>query len=133
MHSRPTVPDAITENEMAESSAITIEQRDGVVLVTVGCERMEDKHARSLQAEVEQTAKELSGYPVVVDMSRVEQLASLSIGALVTLWQKFKQDGRRFILVGLNEDIRETLTLCRLDTLFEICESVDKAMSRVQQ
>ena len=120
-----------SENEMAESGTVTIKRHDRVVLVTVECERMEDKHARALQTEVTKAAEETPNLPVVLDMSRVAMLPSLSIGAIVTLWQKFKQDNRRFILVGLHDEIRQTLTICRLDKLFEMCETVDAALLRL--
>ena len=121
----------MSENEMAESGTVTIRQHDRIVLVTVECERMEDKHARALQTEVAQAAEEIPNLPVVLDMSRVTMLPSMSIGAVVTLWQQFKQDNRRFILVGLHDEIRRTLTICRLDKLFEICETVDAALLRI--
>ena len=118
---------------MAESSVITIEPNDRIVLVRVECERMEDEHAQVMQTEAVGAAEQAGDLPVVLDMSKVKMLPSMSIGAIVVLWQKFKQDNRRFILAGLHSQIRGTLTTCRLDKLFEICESVEEALSRIQQ
>ncbi len=129
----PGILHTISENGMAELSVITIEPNDKIVLATVECERMEDEHAQVMQTEVTTAAEGAPDLPVVLDMSKVTMLPSMSIGAIVTLWQKFKQENRRFILVGLHDEIRETLTICRLDKLFEICETVEDALSRIQQ
>lgn len=117
---------------MTEPDVISVTERDGIILVKVGCERMEDKYARAMQTQVDQASGQTPSLPVVLDMSMVTILPSISIGALVTLWEEFKRTGRRFILVGLQDEIRETLRICRLDKLFEICESVDDALSRLR-
>jgi len=118
---------------MTESSVVTIEQRKGFVLVTVESERMGDAQSRAMQTEVGKAADGAPDQPVVLDLSKVKMLPTLSIGAIVTLWGKFKQENRRFILVGLHEEIRRTLTISRLDRLFEICETVDDALVRLGQ
>ena len=123
----------ISENKMAQSSVITIKPHEEFVLVTVECAMMEDDHAQAMQTEVAEAAEGTPNLPVVLDMSQVKMLPSISIGAIVTLWQKFKQDNRKFIIIGLCEKIREMLTVCRLDKLFELCENVDDALLRIRQ
>lgn len=118
---------------MSESTGIVIEPREDVVLATVECARMEDEHARDMQEKVSAAAQQAPGLAVVLDLSKVTILPSLSIGALVALWQKFKQEQRRLVLVGLGPMVRETLTTCRLDKLFDICDSVDEALSRIRE
>lgn len=118
---------------MSENKSLVIKTNDEIVLATLECARMEDEHARAVQTEVIAAAAQAPNLPIVLDMSKVEMLPSLSIGALVTLLQKFKQDGQRFMLVGLRPKARETLTVCRLDKLFEICDSLEEALSRIRQ
>ena len=118
---------------MSPSQAIEIKTDEEIILAALQCTRMEDEHAQAMQTEVLAAAEQASHLPVVLDMSKVEMLPSLSIGALVTLLQKFKQDGRRFVLVGLQPKARETLTVCRLDKLFEICDSLEETLSRIRQ
>ena len=73
-------------------------------------------------------AEQAPGLPVVVDLSNVQVMPSMAIGALVSMWKTIKTDERRFVLVGLQPRVRETLTICRLTTLFEIHETVDEAL-----
>lgn len=118
---------------MSASQTIEIKTDEEIILARLQCTRMEDEQTQAMQTEVLAAAEEVSRLPVVLDMSKVEMLPSLSIGALVTLLQKFKQDGRRFVLVGLQPKARETLAVCRLDKLFDICESLEEALSRIRQ
>ncbi len=118
---------------MSQSQEIVIKTDSQAILVCLECVQMSDEHARALQSEVSLAAEQAPGLPVIVDMSKVEFLPSLGIGMLVTLLQQFKQDGRQFMLVSLQPKARETLTICRLDKLFEIYENLDEALSRIRQ
>ena len=118
---------------MPESSEIAIVPHDEIVWARLECDRMEEEHAKSMQSAVSAAAEKANGLPVVLDLTRVDTMPSLSIGALVSLWQDLKQKGQRLILAGLRPNVRQTLTVCRLDKIFEITESVDEAVSRVRQ
>jgi anti-anti-sigma factor len=116
---------------MAQNTEIVIKTEEGIILGTIESVQMDDEHARSMRTEVVRVAEQSPGLPVVLDMSKVEMLLSISIGLLVALLQQFKAEGRRFILVGLQPKVRETLAICRLDKLFDICGSVEEARSRL--
>ncbi len=116
---------------MAQNTEIVIETREGLVLGTIECAQMDDEHAKNMRTEVARAAEQAPGLPVVLDMSKVEMLLSISIGLLVALLQQFKAEDRRFILAGLQPKVRETLAICRLDKLFDICDSVEAARSRL--
>lgn len=123
----------IKDTAMSQAKEILIKPHEEIVWVALECERMEDEHASAMQTEVAAAAENAPGLPVVLDMSKVRMLPSMSIGALVALWQKLKESGQRFMLAGLQPEVRRTLTTCRLDKVFEICDGVDEALSRVRQ
>jgi anti-anti-sigma factor len=116
---------------MSQSPEIVIETTEGLILCTIECTQMDDEHAKTMLTEVSKAAEQTPVLPVVLDMSKVEILLSISIGVLVALLQQFKAEGRRFMLAGLQPRVRETLAICRLDKLFDICDSVDDARSRL--
>jgi len=118
---------------MSETSEVTITPHEEIILATVDCGQMRDEQANALQKEVTAAAEGTPELPVVVDMTKVEYIPSVTIGALVALWKRFDQAKRRFILVGLQPQIRKTLAVCRLDKVFEISESVDEALARIKQ
>ncbi len=117
---------------MSQGREIVVDTTEEMVLGMFECTQVDDEHARTMQTEVAKAADGAPGMPVVLDMSKVEMLLSISIGVLVALLQKFKGEGRRFMLAGLQPKVRETLTICRLDKLFEICDTVEEARLRLR-
>ena len=118
---------------MSEPNEIRIETDDHAVLATIDGARLDEALACSLQARIAEAAEAAEHLPVLIDMSRVEFMPSMAIGALVSMWQKFKKADRRFILAGLQPHVRQTLTVCRLDRVFDLCDTVDDALSRIRE
>lgn len=118
---------------MSQSQEIVIKPHEDIVLVVLECSQIEETLARDMQADVPAAAEQASHLPVVLDMSNVEIITSVSIGTLVMLLQTFNRQDRRFILVGLQEQVRETLTICQLSKLFEIHDDVDDAVAHIRE
>ncbi|UCD27816.1 MAG: anti-sigma factor antagonist [Planctomycetota bacterium] len=118
---------------MSDEKIVIIEPQEDVILAVVDCVRMEEEHTQMMQEEVSAAAEQSRQLPVVLDLSKVEFVPSLSLGALVNLLREFKQHNQRFILAGLHPDVRGTLAVTRLDKLFEITNSVDEALAQVRK
>jgi anti-anti-sigma factor len=116
---------------MTQANEITIAVQDGILLTTIECAHMEDQHAQALVLQLMAAVEQSPGLPVVLDLSRVTIMPSMSIGVLVTLWRKFQSSGQRFVLAGPQPQVRQTLTVCRLDKLLELCDSVADARRRL--
>ena len=54
------------------------------------------------------------------------------LGALVGLMRSLKKEGRRFILVGLQPDLRTVLAITHLDKLLEIQPRLEDALNRLR-
>ena len=67
----------------------------------------------------------------MLDLSQVTIMPSMSIGVLVALGKTFQECRRRFILADVRPQVRQTLTLCRLDRLPEFCDSAEEAKLRL--
>ncbi|MDQ6959391.1 MAG: STAS domain-containing protein [Mariprofundaceae bacterium] len=59
-------------------------------------------------------------HQVRVDLSGVNFIDSAGIATLVEGLQWSRGDGRRFVLSGLSENVRDIFELAKLDTVFEI-------------
>ena len=118
---------------MSESNEIDIQSNGNAVVARIEGTQLGEDLAGTLQTQIAAAAEKAGDLPVLIDMSRVEFMPSMSIGALVSIWQKFKKVNRRFILVGLQPTVRETLTICRLDKVFDISDSVEDALSRIRR
>ena len=64
--------------------------------------------------------------PVVLNFAEVGAVSSIVIGA-VTIWKRLQASHHRLVLVGMQAQSRNTLALCRLDKLFEFCDTEEEA------
>ena len=117
---------------MTEANEIAITVQDGMLLTKVLCAHMEDQHAQALVLQLVAAADQTPSLPIVLDLSHVTIMPSMSIGVLVTLWKTFQERRQRFILADVQPQVRQTLTLCRLDKLLELCDSVEEAKLRLR-
>ena len=118
---------------MSDLIEISVVVEDELISAELQCEELDEPHAQNMQGKVKEACEQTPQLPVVLEMSKVTFLPSLSLGALVTLLQTMKQMKRRLILAGIQPNVRQTLTICRLSKLFEICESIDEARTKISQ
>jgi anti-anti-sigma factor len=116
---------------MPESQAIAFQPHAEVVWAAVHQRRLDDAAIDEMQRRVPEAAAAQPDRPVVLDMTEVEFVPSLGLGALVMLMRRLRGEGRRFILVGLNPDVRSTLAVTRLDKLFEIQPTLEEALKHL--
>ncbi|MEO8636894.1 MAG: STAS domain-containing protein [Gemmatimonadales bacterium] len=64
----------------------------------------------------------------VIDFSRTGYIDSSGLGALVSISKKVREQGGDLRLAGLNEDLRSLFELTKLDTLFAISDTVERAL-----
>ncbi|HWA57527.1 MAG TPA: STAS domain-containing protein [Gemmatimonadales bacterium] len=64
----------------------------------------------------------------VIDFSRTGYIDSSGLGALVSISKKIREQGGDLRLSGLNEDLRSLFELTKLDTLFSISDTAERAL-----
>lgn len=82
--------------------------------------------AASLAALIDQKPSRL-----VVDLSRVSYIDSSGLAVLIEGMQNVEAYGGKFILAGLQENVRPIFEIARLDQVFVIFPHVDAALSAV--
>lgn len=65
---------------------------------------------------------------VLVDFSRTGYIDSSGLGVLVSLAKKLRDDGGELRLANLNDDLRTLFELTKLDTLFPIADTRERAL-----
>ncbi len=65
---------------------------------------------------------------VLVDFDKTTYIDSSGLGVLVSLAKKIREMGGDLRLANLNEDLQTLFELTKLDTLFQISESRDRAL-----
>ena len=63
-----------------------------------------------------------------IDFSETGYIDSSGLGVLVSLSKKIREQGGELRLASLNEDLRTLFELTKLDTLFQISDSLDGAL-----
>ena len=105
---------------MPDPTATIIERHPGVTVVRVQADRLDETNLTAVRAEVSAAGLDSPHLPVALDMSNIAFIPSLSLGGLVQLAQIFKARGQRLVLANLQPPVRQTITITRLDRLFEI-------------
>ena len=105
---------------MSEMPAVSIEEHPDVVCAVVHHSTLDNVACDQLQREVLSAAARQPERPMLLDLAEVKFIPSLGLGTLVMLNRKLKDKGQRFVLVGVQSDVRTVLALTRLDKLFEM-------------
>jgi len=117
---------------MSEPQAVSIQPHAEAVWAVVHRDALDEATIQQMQTEVTAAAARAAGLPVILDLSKVNFVPSSGLGALVTLMRAVKKEGRRFILVGLQPEVRTTLALTHLDKLLEIHPRFEDALNRLR-
>ena len=64
----------------------------------------------------------------LIDFDRTGYIDSSGLGVLVSLSKKIREQGGELRLANLNEDLRTLFELTKLDTLFQIADSRERAL-----
>ncbi len=120
------------ERSVSDPSVALIERRPEAVVLHILADRPNESNLTALRSEVTAAAAESPELPVILDMTKVAFMPSLSLGAMVQLSRQFQVRKQRLMLAGLQQFVRETMTITRLDRLFEIHDDVPAALKAVR-
>ncbi len=68
------------------------------------------------------------GSDVLVDMSEVGLIDSSGVSSLLEAFQNARKKGKGFVLAAVGDSVMRVLKLARLDTVFNIAESVEEGL-----
>jgi anti-anti-sigma factor len=67
---------------------------------------------------------------VLIDFARAGYIDSSGLGVLVSLAKRLREEGGELRLANLNDDLRSLFELTKLDTLFPIADTRERALDR---
>ena len=82
-----------------------------------------DEFRSKLQEVVEANEK------VLLDFSNITDISSKGLGALISLLEQVKQKDGAFKLFNMKKKVSELFSITKLDAIFEIYDSEDKAIA----
>jgi anti-anti-sigma factor len=117
---------------MSDKPVTVVQPHDEIVWVQVKVPALNDEQTAAMQTDITAAADKRPGVPVALDLGEVTFFPSLSLGAIVTVLQQMKKQGRKFVLLNVHQNVRETLAVTRLNRLFEIHDSLDHALVQIR-
>ncbi|MDA0328489.1 MAG: STAS domain-containing protein [Gemmatimonadetes bacterium] len=103
-----------------------VSQNDGVTLIEVEGQLIVGNRQELKQQVLDQL--EGGDLKFVIDFANTGYIDSSGLGVLVSLSKKIREQGGELRLASLNEDLRTLFELTKLDTLFRIADSKEKAL-----
>jgi anti-sigma B factor antagonist len=70
------------------------------------------------------------GQTIIVDLANVTVIDSSGVASLLEACQGARKRGKRFVLAGGSESVKRVLKLARLDKVFSLAETVQRALEK---
>jgi anti-sigma B factor antagonist len=106
--------------------SFTIRKHDDITIVEVEGQLIVGNRQELKQKVLDEL--ESGSRKVLVDFSRTGYIDSSGLGVLVSLAKKLREDGGELRLANLNDDLRTLFELTKLDTMFPIAETRERAL-----
>jgi anti-sigma B factor antagonist len=113
---------------------IETSQENGITVVTfIERKILEAAHILELGEELLQLAEKDENKHLLLDFSSVEFLSSAALNKLIILDKKVKSKSGQLKLCNMMPEIREVFVITRLNQLFDIVDTREKAMEGFQR
>ena len=100
---------------MIDSTHIDAAADNGVLVITLKCEKISEYEATIVENEIKSLAPGFH-WKLALDFTRVQLLASVGLGMLVSLNRATKTGKGKLALFAMNANLRGLMKITRLDT-----------------
>jgi anti-sigma B factor antagonist len=107
--------------------SFTTKKQDGVVIMEIDGQLIVGNRQELKQKMLDELEK--GGKKFLIDFAKTGYIDSSGLGVLVSLSKKIREQGGDLRLANLNEDLKTLFELTKLDTLFQIAETRDRALA----
>ncbi len=111
---------------------LKVDEQNGGAIVRMGGRVMYESDSKTFKQLLEEEV-EKGGKWIVVDLADVIAMSSTGLGILIAAHRYMAEKEGAFKLAQLSEKVRYILEITRLDTVFEVFDSVDLAMAAIKQ
>jgi anti-anti-sigma factor len=114
---------------MSESSIVSVEHLPTAVVVHVlKSDLIRKSDLDAICSEIDTAQSAAASLPFIHDMGRVTFMGSLAMGTLVGQHNEFKARGQRLIFVSLQDNLRQSISITKLDQILAIMPDVPTAL-----
>jgi len=107
--------------------SFTTKKHDGVVITEIEGQLIVGNRQELKQKMLDELEKGAKKF--LIDFAKTGYIDSSGLGVLVSLSKKIREQGGELRLANLNDDLKTLFELTKLDTLFQIAETREKALS----
>lgn len=107
---------------------ITITERNGVTILSLGAERLDAHNSHMVKDELKRLFA-AGAKRVLVDLVEVRFIDSSGLGALVSGFKNAMSGRSRLALAGLQDQVQSMFELTRLNRVFDIFSTAEEALS----
>jgi anti-sigma B factor antagonist len=107
--------------------SFTTKKQDGVVVMEIEGQLIVGNRQELKQKMLEELEK--GGKKFLIDFAKTGYIDSSGLGVLVSLSKKIREQGGDLRLANLNDDLKTLFELTKLDTLFKIADTREKALT----
>lgn len=112
---------------------IVHETRNGVDIIRVTADRtIDDAMAAEFMEEISQILEGREGVHLVLDLSGLTMICTSAWGKLMLLHQNLARARGQLKICGVHPRIMDVLRIMKLDKLFDVCETADGAVEKIQ-
>jgi anti-sigma B factor antagonist len=72
------------------------------------------------------------GVSILLDMTGVEYMSSAGLRVLLATYRQVKSNDGRIVLVGLSEEIEDTMSMTGFLRFFTACETVEEGLAALE-
>ena len=107
--------------------SFTTKKQDGVVIMEIEGQLIVGNRQELKQKLLDELEK--GGKKFLIDFAKTGYIDSSGLGVLVSLSKKIREQGGDLRLANLNDDLKTLFELTKLDTLFQIAETRERALT----
>ena len=112
---------------------LSLETRDDVIVAAFTVAHLDDdENIEQLGHEIFSLVDEVGCRKLVLDLSRVDRMASIVVGKTITLHRKLHRREGMLVLCGLSDTITRILATSGLLDYFNVADNVEAAVDAVK-
>jgi anti-sigma B factor antagonist len=109
----------------------SVSERDGIIILALAGKIMGGPEATEINDQINHLIGE-NKLKVVIDLKNVEWMNSSGLGILIGAVSLLRSNNGTLILIHVSDRIKNLLKITKLNSVFELCETIDEALTTLK-
>lgn len=117
---------------MPDSPTPTVEHLPHAIVVHVLASHLGKEEVDQICNSIDHARLTAPMLPFIIDMAKVDFAGSLAMGVLIGLNKEFKTRNQRLLFVNIQPNLRQAISVVRMDRLIEIINDLPGALKALE-